>query len=346
MSPRSILVIRLSAIGDIVMASGVVPLLRRAFPGSRIDWLVQPECRDLLEATSGLNQVLVWPRKRWTWLLRRLRLIALSREVQRFVGSLNDGRYDLVLDMQGLWKSAVWSLATRGRERVGLDSKEGSGRLMTRVVRSDRDSRELGSEYKTLLRDLGISPSGYALGLETSREDRAATQRLIRNRMGGGEYIVLSPFTTRAQKHWFEERWSELGKRISGRIGVQSVLIGGPGDKEAGERIEAGAQGSVVNLAGCTTLRQSLALIRTAKGLIGVDTGLTHMGVLSNIPTVALFGSTRPYLDTDNPRARVLYRDYPCSPCRRRPVCNGEFPCMQDHDVDTVLESFLSRLDA
>jgi heptosyltransferase-1 len=272
-----------------------------------------------------------------------MRVLALQREVRRFVGSLRSGRYDLVLDMQGLWKSALWSYASGSMERIGLDSREGSQRLMTRVVRSVRNDRQLGSEYKALLRDLGISPHGYVLGLETSEEDRAAAQRWIRERIGG-RYLVFAPFTTREQKHWFEARWAELGTRVMERLGMRCAMIGGPGDADAAARIEARAPGCVVNLAGLTTLRQSLALIQEAQGMVGVDTGLTHMGVLSRIPTVALFGATRPYLDTDNPAAAVLYREYPCSPCRRRPVCGGEFPCMREHGVDTVLESLLSRL--
>jgi heptosyltransferase-1 len=80
--------------------------------------------------------------------------------------------------------------------------------------------------------------------------------------------------------------------------------------------------------------------------LVGVDTGLTHMGTALGVPTVALFGSTRPYLHTDSPATRVVYEPLWCSPCRRNPVCGGEFSCMRLHRprgvmaaIEQVLES-------
>lgn len=336
MRSPSILVIRLSAIGDIVMASGIIPLLHRAFYQPRIDWLVQPECEELLSSTSGLNEVKVWPRQRWARLLKGIRWYALGKEFHLFASSLRQAQYDLVLDLQGLWKSALCAYATGVNHRFGLDSREGSGLLMTRVVKTAQNDREIGSEYKRLLQELGISPEGYALGLETSASDQAAVQQLLQTHLGKEEYLVLSPFTTRAQKHWFEDRWVELAKRIGHRIGIRCVLLGGPGDIEAAARMESRADGHIVNLTARTSLRQSLAIVQQSKALIGVDTGITHMGVLSNIPTVALFGATRPYLKTTNTRAIVLYKEHPCSPCKRSPVCSGEYPCMAEHDVDSV----------
>mgnify|MGYP000098901482 CR=1 FL=1 len=80
-----------------------------------------------------------------------------------------------------------------------------------------------------------------------------------------------------------------------------------------------------------------VAAIARAGLLIGVDTGLTHMGTALRVPTVALFGSTRPYLDALTTRTAVLYEALPCSPCRRHPTCHGAFDCMRQWSVDRVL---------
>jgi heptosyltransferase-1 len=115
------------------------------------------------------------------------------------------------------------------------------------------------------------------------------------------------------------------------------VVLGGPADSEHGSAIAAGAPaGAAASLAGRTSLREAAAVIRGARLLVGVDTGLTHLGFAMGTPTLALFGSTRPYLDPGVPRGRVLYQAMDCSPCRRHPTCNGAFTCMQRHTVDNV----------
>jgi heptosyltransferase-1 len=97
------------------------------------------------------------------------------------------------------------------------------------------------------------------------------------------------------------------------------------------------ATGRLVDAVGRTRLRQAAALIGRARLLIGVDTGLTHMGIAFGTPTLALFGSTLPYSNTTRTDARVLYHRLPCSPCRRNPVCDGEFTCMRMIDEDEVV---------
>jgi heptosyltransferase-1 len=99
-----------------------------------------------------------------------------------------------------------------------------------------------------------------------------------------------------------------------------------------------------VNLAGQLALMQSAAVIKHASLLIGVDTGLTHMGSAFGIPVIALFGATCPYTKTCSPQTVVLYHQYPCSPCRRSPTCDGRFDCMQAITVAEVIQTATSLL--
>jgi heptosyltransferase-1 len=101
----------------------------------------------------------------------------------------------------------------------------------------------------------------------------------------------------------------------------------------------------LVSLAGRTSLVQCAAIIDKAELLVGVDTGLTHLGIAMRTPTLALFGSTRPYLDTGFARAKVLYAALPCSPCKRRPTCDGRFDCMRQHTVDNILAETTTLLE-
>ncbi|MGM0677491.1 MAG: glycosyltransferase family 9 protein, partial [Pseudomonadota bacterium] len=149
--------------------------------------------------------------------------------------------------------------------------------------------------------------------------------------------LVACPFTTRPQKHWVESAWGRLAVRLQEQFGTRLVLLGGPGDREAAERIAAQAGDAVDNRVGETSLTEAAAVISRAHLLVGVDTGLTHMGPAFNVPTVALFGSTCPYLDTGRDNTVVIYHDLPCAPCKRNPTCQGRFDCMTGITVDEVL---------
>lgn len=327
------------------MASGVLPKLRQAYGGARIDWLVQEECAGLLQAAPDLDHVVVWPRRSWEKGLKRGRLAGVLGQARELVGRLRSADYDLVLDLQGLWKSGIWAWLSRGAWRVGLDSREGSGMVMSTVVKSTKGDKRIASEYKTLLESLPlVDAHGYALGLEPNGKDRAFVHRLLASHgVAPGRYFLLCPFTTRPQKHWVDARWVELGEVLYRRFRLPSVLAGGPGDRDKAGWMAGRFSTPVVNLAGRTSLSQGLALVQSAGLVIGVDTGLTHMGVMSPVPAMALFGSTCPYMQVDSDRALVLYDKQPCSPCKRNPTCGGEFKCMQALSVEAVLEG-ASRL--
>jgi heptosyltransferase-1 len=126
--------------------------------------------------------------------------------------------------------------------------------------------------------------------------------KLAAHGLASGGYAVLAPFTTRPQKHWFEDAWQALAPQLIDATGLVPVILGGPADAEAAARIAA-ADPRIVNLAGQTRLPEAVAAIAHAALLIGVDTGLTHMGTALARPTVAIFGSTCPYQTPAGPPA-------------------------------------------
>ena len=208
----------------------------------------------------------------------------------------------------------------------------------------------MGSEYRFLSRYLGAPQGSFVHDLAVgeapqARARQALAKALQTARTQGADrpLVVLCPFTTRPQKHWVEANWAELAQTLWDQ-GLQPVVLGGPTDREAAERICAG-QPQLINLAGALKLDESVALIADAQLLVGVDTGLTHMGSALRIPTVALFGSTRPYREGPTPRTLILYDNLPCSPCRRRPTCNGAFTCMTGLTTERVLQAALIQLE-
>lgn len=342
--PRSILIIRLSAIGDIIMASGVIPCLRAAFPAAHIAWLTEAGNEALLEGNPRLDQVLLWPRRRWRDLLKQRRYRTWWREFRALQADLERPGFDWVLDLQGLLKSAVWAWLAGGHRRIGLGSKEGSQWLMTEVVSRHIASPLISKEYRRLMEVLGAAPERFALDIALSQAAEEKAAQLLAHAGVAGPFAVFCPFTTRPQKHWLDQRWADLAQRLCAATGLVPILVGGPGDGARAAAIVAGSAGAALSLCGSTRLDECAALIRRAALVIGVDTGMTHMGIAMGRPTLMLLGSTDPYFETGTPYGRVLHHPLPCFPCYRRPTCEGRYDCMRLHTVDQVLATALELL--
>lgn len=335
--PRRILLIRLSAIGDIVFASPLIASVRQRWPQARIAWLAQPDCAPLLQHHPDLDEVITWPLPRWRRLWRERRFRLLIQEVRTAVRALRAQRFELAFDLQGLLKSALPAWLSGARERIGLGTREGGRLLLTQVVDRGPDSALISSEYRHLARMLGLPLASFQLAIHPGQEASAAAEALLADQALSAGYAVICPFTTRAQKHWLSERWPLLVEQIQRRFGLPTVMLGGPGDWEAAAAITAQTRGRLVNFVGQTSLLTAAALIARARLLVGVDTGLSHMGIAFQRPSVLLFGSTCPYTETGQPNARVLYHPRACSPCRRHPICHGAFTCMRELEVDEVI---------
>ena len=338
-----ILIVRLSAIGDVVMASGLIPALRARWPQARISWLTEPATVPLLRHNPQLHEVITWNRAEWQTLWRDRQWRALSTVVRAFRAGLRKRQFDLVLDAQGLLKSGLLAWMTGAPRRVGLLSREGSQWLMhERIGARPGDDARMSHEYRDLADALGAPQGSFRLDLAVGDEARCTAAAALLQSGVAGRFAVLAPFTTRPQKHWFEDRWGGLAQALMTE-GLTPVLLGGPADAAAAARMAAASPG-LVNLAGRLPLDATVAAIAGSALLVGVYTGLTHMGTALGVPTVGLFGSTRPYLDTGTPRTTILYHSLECSPCRRHPTCGGAYHCMQHWTVQRVLDAARHQL--
>jgi heptosyltransferase-1 len=333
---KRILIIRPSAIGDIVMASPMISILRQAYPKAHIAWLAEPHLKDLLRHNTDLDTVICWPKSWWEKLFKQGSFLKLAHEIEQFRRELQRNRFDLVLDAQGLLRSRFLAWLSGAEERIGFGSREPGKFLMTRIMSKGPSNKRMSSEYYHLMNEIGISHAFCRPKIAISRQDQQYGDAKLIAAGIEKRYAVFCPFTTRPQKHWLEERWVELARLLKERFNLPSIILGGPNDRDAAQSIQTLSREIIYNFTGTTTLGQSAALIKRATVIIGVDTGLTHMGGAFNRPTVALFGSTCPYLRTVNDMTTVIYHKHPCSPCKRNPVCDGKFDCMRSIDVDQV----------
>lgn len=337
---RAILLVRLSARGDVLLASPVVEALRRRYPKAHMAWVVESHARSMIEHHEGLDEIIVWDRAAWKGMIRAGRWGALWRAFRELRARLRAPGFDIALDLQGLLRSGWVAWLSGAPVRIGLGSKEGSRMLMTGTV--PRHGTALGStslQYPYFADALGLPSETLAphLVLGDGEEDFAA--RFIADHGLERGYAALAPFTTRPQKHWLEDRWGEIAGHIRVELGLPVVLLGGPADREAARRIAANAAAApapIIDLTGRTRLGEAAAVVRHAGLFLGVDTCLSHVSVAFRRPSVLLFGSNIPYREAPHARARIALELQPCAPCGNRPTCDGAFWCMQALGVDEV----------
>jgi len=336
---KRILIIRPSSIGDIVMASPMIKALKKGYQNARISWLVDPSAIDLLRFNPLLDEVIPWDKNRWKRLWKKGRLLAFLGELFRFSREMRARHFDLALDAQGLLRSRLLARLSHAPARVGFTSKEPGRFLMTRIISRGPPSKHMASEYEYMMQELGIPPSPFSPDIVLSGKDLMRGKEVIHKTGIGERYAVFCPFTTRPQKHWVEKRWAGLAATIHEKLALPCIVLGGPGDRSQASAILALAPHKIIDLTGELSLAVSAAIISRSALTIGVDTGLTHLAVAFYRPTVALFGATCPYLYSRNQKALVLYNRMPCSPCKRSPTCNGEYPCMEKINIEDVLEA-------
>ena len=181
-APRRILIVRLSALGDIVMASGLIPALHARFPKAEISWVCEPVCAPLLAHNPRLKQVITWPRGEWQAMLKARRYMALWRAMRAFRTRLRDERFDLVLDGQGLLKSGLVAWFTGAPRRVSIIAREGSRRLMHEVVTPPPGADPvMGSEYRYLAHHLGAPQGSFVHDLAVGEAQRVRARKAARD---------------------------------------------------------------------------------------------------------------------------------------------------------------------
>ncbi|MBI5831723.1 MAG: glycosyltransferase family 9 protein [Armatimonadetes bacterium] len=344
-----VLIVRLSALGDVVTASPVSRLIKQAFPDAHITWAIENRCAACVQGDPSIDDVLVVPSsKQWrTWLRTdRGRLWREARELWR---RLRGERFDVVLDIHGLFKTAWLVKAVRAPRKIRpADTTE----RVPFVYNEQAQRRELPdyitSIYVSLAEHLGTKatlPEDYAMTLPISDDDRAVARAwLAEHGLEPGGYVVCAPGTTRPQKMWVLERWAPALAAIHAATGLPAIIAGGPTETEMAETILGAATSPVSSAVCATTIPQTGALLESAALMLTVDTGPMHMAVAVGCPTVAVYGSTPPRLFGPDAAYRPLYRALPCAPCHKRPTCAGRFDCMTAVTVDDVLAAALELL--
>ncbi|MEM9160222.1 MAG: glycosyltransferase family 9 protein [Verrucomicrobiota bacterium] len=341
-----ILIVRLSAIGDIVMSTSLIKGLRLKYPNARLVWLTEGLGEELLQHHPDLDEVWLLPRKKWQALGRSFRWIEAGTVIRGFCKKLRSRAFDLVLDLQGIPKSAVWTRIAEANRRVILNPRDGAQLLIReQVSEPQKYAGRYCREYRAMARYLELPESAFAMSLRASPDGISRAESRWSSNSRVEPRVFFFPFTTRPQKHWSVAYWNVLAERLTGAFGAKVVVLGGPGDLEGARAIVEGIADAEIVAGWDSDLDDKMALIPHADVCVGVDTGLTHMSLAFGRPTVGIFGSTCPYEDLGDLPGKALYDHMECSPCRRHPTCDGRFDCMKAITVERVLAAMKPYLE-
>lgn len=280
--PR-ILIIRLSAIGDVIHGLPVLCALREALPHAFLGWVVEGLAGDLLAGHPALDALIRVPR-RW---------LKSPREVWRLRRRLRELRFDTTIDLQGLTKSGVVAWLSSAPRRIGKSDARELSRWFTNKFVPCRGSHVV-EHYLDLLRPLGIDSPPIRFDLPERAEDARAAQRYLASQgLASRGFAILNPGAGWPSKVWPAERHGALATQLATRHGLASVAVWGTEDERPlAETIVAASNGHA-RLAPPTSMTELAALCRQAALFVGSDTGPTHLAAAVGTPTISLHGPTR-----------------------------------------------------
>jgi len=320
---KKILLIRLRRIGDVVMTTPAVAVLKAQLPHASISYLIEEPYRELVEGNPHLDEVIIVPRKQNT------------RDFLRLTQTIRNKRFDCLIDFHGGPRAAWMTLLSGAELKVGYRIRHKGFLYDIRVPRS-REKAHIHSveNHVNLIRALGIEvnavPPLFLPGAGKGEKEKIAG--LVRN--CGREKIKIAVLHVGAGnefRDWGTENLIRLTDLITRRSNACVLLAGGPEDVRRAETIAKQGQASVFSLAGQVGLRELRELIDRADLFIGTDSGPMHIAASTDTPIVALFGPTLPaHFRPWGENTRLIEKDFDCrSSCRQRECTYGDFRCLQ-----------------
>jgi lipopolysaccharide heptosyltransferase I len=339
----NILIIKLSAIGDVVQTLPALEALKRTYPDSEVTWAVEEAAADILEGHPLINRLLVSRRKSWTRMLRNpLTFFQGFGGIVRFFSELRSTRYDIAIDFQGLFKSGILIGLARAQRKIGFDRTRELSYLFLneRLPAYDIEKHAL-ERYLDVARYLGAKDPSPACTLPIEREISRIKQRIGGLKPAGKPLVAINPVARWKTKLWSEQKFAELADRLISERNAVVIFTGSREDGPVNARILAMMKQNAVSLAGETTLKELAALASLCTVFITTDTGPMHLAAAAGARVVALFGPTAPWRTGPFGPSHVTVRaGLICSPCFKR-TCDDNVRCMEDITVDEVMRNIV-----
>ncbi len=320
-----ILVLRMSGVGDVLWTTPLLRAIRRGYPSARIHYVVRRSCAEVLKNNPDVDELLVYGG-------------GGLREQAAFLREIGRRRCDLCIDLVGTPRTAVQSLASGARHRVGFDF--GYRRLFYNKVLSAREAN-YGHEVEFnlfVLRHLGIGEAGRELVFNLDAEEIRFRERFRADsgHEATGKLIGLLPTGGWACKRWPAANYAELGRRRIAAEGERFLVFWGSPAEERDARKIAEGIGPRAAPAPRTTLRQMAALLSGCAAVVGNDTGPLHIATALGVPVVSFYGPTSPMAQGPWGKGHRVLRDesLDCLVCNRTDCSDAR--CMRGITVESA----------
>jgi heptosyltransferase-1 len=360
-----ILLIKPSAFGDVLHTIPVLVKLRQRYPAARIDWLITPENADLVRHHPGLSNVVPFDRK----LLARFgRSWSAATALGKLLANLWKPRYDLVIDLHGQFRSALLTLATRARVRIGFDrpsrqtwapgrpveayrhgwtgTREGAWLVYSHRIPVPTLEAHAVDRYLWLGPLLGLQDGPPDFTIHLHPDDEARANRILEAaHLDGRPFATLFPGTVWPTKHWQAEGFAAVSRHLLD-TGRAVLVCGGPGDREPCRQVVQACPGAV-DLCGKTSIAEIVSIVRRAVVCVTNDSGPMHLAVSVDRPVVSIFGPTDALWIGPYGRPNSVVRaGLDCSPCYLRQVhdCPHDHACMKRILADMVIDRLAALL--
>lgn len=335
LTPQRICIIKPSALGDVVQALPLLPILKTRFPAASITWVINRELKDLVVDHPHVDEVICFDR-RGTWSNR-----------WHVLRALRSRRFDLVFDLQGLLRSAVMTVATGARVRIGLQTAREGAFLATNCTIPDT-GRNVPAHARLwrIAEVLGLANAPRRVQIATSAVEQSWAQSLLLSLPR--PVVAVHPGAGWATKRWPIEKFASLLTRCTQTWGGSTILLGSFGERAEVGRLEGllrEAVGSIdsaalnlVNLAGQTTIKQLAELLTRVDLTISNDSGPMHLAAELGTPTLGLFTCTSATRSGPAGQQHELVSttvDCAASYCKKCPNRGPQYlACLQELDVE------------
>ncbi len=289
---KRILIIKPSALGDVALALPAFASLRASLPDAKISWFIRSEYAPLLECVDGIDDIILFHRKiLGKWWYNPKAFAALVHLVER----LRQGRFDVVIDLQGLLRTALFAWLANCKKRFGMkSSREFANLFYTHRIPQDGDIHLIDYHQK-IVSAVGASVKTRELKLAPMSEARDNIASLLSEHgVKSDGYAVFVPGSAHVSKCWPAENFAALADIIASQFDLSIIGVGTKAEKPLVEKVVSGSNVPVANLAGLTNIPQLTALLKGARVVLSNDTGPGHIAAVMGVPTVIIFGATNP----------------------------------------------------
>ena len=339
--PQKILIIRLSAIGDVLHATPVARELKKLRPDSHISWLVSPPADKLLAQNPHIDELIIWDRHPLDESFAHFHIPTAFRELKKARALLKARRFDVVLDIQGLFLTGILSMLSGAKHRIGIHERHEGNPFFMSEMAPNIESPHKVRRYLSVLQPLGYDQSAFTPGLTLklpAKLHNFAAEFWQQHGIDTSRPILMVTIrTTWPDKNWEPKNFGQALNELPEK--VQIIFCGAPADEEFIKEAQAQIHRSSLSIAGQTSLMELAALLKTADLLLACDTGPLHIADAVGCRTLSLWGPTQP--DVYGPLTaghEFIITPHQCRRCLKTKCQHQTNACMQAITPEMVAE--------